>query len=480
MKRILTTLGSLILALVLAMPAMAQGSSASDKRFEEIKIEAKRRMDELKVPGIGIGIIHDGKVEMTGLGITKVNDPQPVTENTEFYIGSTTKPFTATVALKMADRGELDLNAPVRKYLPDFQVDDIEASEKAKVIDLFQHRTGWRGDYFDDPGSGEDALEKGVLAFRFLPQRTPYGEVWAYNNINYIIAGRLIQLVSRSKSYEQLVKEELLEPLGMTHTSFFMAELMADRFAVGHGAVFDGKSEPKVSFTTFPRSAYPVGALISNISDMMKWVRFQFDGKDKDGKQLLSPKLLEMSHSPLVRGELDEYTGIAWFVEDIGGSRSVFHSGRVPGFTAKVLFVPDKKFGIVVLTNSDRGIEVYDAVIALALKKYLGIEKKSLSAVAADRASFEPFEGTWIGDLEDYKFYFEGEQLKAQRLFKPIAVGGPKSFENPPPITIGSAGKDLCIMTDGPYKGTVGELLRDNAGKAKLLRMQHRIFRRGE
>lgn len=397
-----------------------------------------------------------------------------------FYIGSATKPFTSTVALKMADRGELDLNAPVRKYLPDFQVNDIEASEKAKLIDLFQHKTGWRGDYFDDLSSGEDGLQRAVQALRFLPQRTPFGEVWAYNNVNSIIAGRIIQVVSRAKSYEQLVKEELLLPLGMAHTSFFMAELMADGFAVGHGPVFDGKSDPKVSFAPFPRGLNPMGGLLSNVSDMMKWVPFQLDGKDKDGKQLLSPKLLEMSHSPLVRGELDEYTGIAWFVEDIGGSRVVFHASRVVGFTAKVLFVPEMKYGIVVLTNGDRGIEVYDAVVALALEKYLGIEKKPLTAVAASRDSLEPFSGTWIGDVEDYKFYFEGEQLKAQRLFKPVAVGAPKPSENPPPITIGSAGKDMCIMTDGPYKGTVGELSRDTAGKVKLLRMQHRIFRRGE
>jgi CubicO group peptidase (beta-lactamase class C family) len=144
------------------------------------------------VPGIAIGIIHDGIVEMAGIGITNVENPQPVTEGTQFYIGSATKPFTASVVLKMVDRGEVDLNASARRYLPNFLVDDIDASRKARVIDLFQHRTGWKGDYFDDPSTGEDALEKALLAFRFLPQRTPYGEVWAYNNVNYIIAGRLI------------------------------------------------------------------------------------------------------------------------------------------------------------------------------------------------------------------------------------------------------------------------------------------------
>jgi CubicO group peptidase (beta-lactamase class C family) len=312
---------------VLSHPA----AERADAIFDEITAAARQRMTALKVPGVAIGIACNGIVDTAGLGITNVDDPQPVTERTQFYIGSATKPFTATLALKMTERGEIDLHAPIRRYLPDFQVADIEASERARVLDVFQHHTGWQGDFFDDVSSGEDALEKAVLAMRFLPQRTPYGTVFAYQNSNYIIAGRLIQAVRRAKSYEQCVKEELLVPLGMSYTCFFMPELQAGRFAAGHGAVFDGTSRPKVSFSALPRAAYPAGALITTVSDLMKWIQFQFDGKDARGQQLLSPQLLALAHSPLVKGELDEHIGIAWFVEDIGGVRVVSHAGRSRG-----------------------------------------------------------------------------------------------------------------------------------------------------
>jgi len=478
MKKIAALFTCLVIGAMQTVPVPAAAQENTDTRFEEIKSEAQRLMDEIKVPGIAIGILHDGKVQMAGLGITNVDDPQSVTEDTVFYIGSISKTFTTSVALKMSERGELDLEAPVRKYLPEFSVLDGEASEKAKVIDLFQHRTGWQGDYFEDPSSGEDALEKAVRSFRFLPQRTPFGEVWAYNNINYIIAGRLIQVVSRAKSYEQKVKDELFLPLGMMDSSFFMAELMSERFAVGHAGVYDGTSDPKVSFAPFPRSVYPAGAILSNVTDMMKYMQFQFDGKDKDGSQLLSPELLDRAHSPLVEGELTENSGITWFVEDIGGVRTVFHAGRSAGATAKMLFAPDKQFGIVVLTNSDRGIEVYDAVIALALKKYLDIERKPMVAIDADRSALEPFVGLWLGDNEDYKIYFDNDQLMAERLYKPL--GGVQVYENPPPISMSSAGEDMVIMTDGAFQGTVGELLRDKSGEPAFLSMQHRIFRREE
>ncbi len=478
MKKIAALFTFLVIGAVQTVPVPASAQENMDMRFEEIKSEAQRLMDEIKVPGIAIGILHDGKVQMAGLGITNVDDPQSVTEDSVFYIGSISKTFTTSVALKMSERGELDLEAPVRTYLPEFMVLDGEAAEKAKVIDLFQHRTGWQGDFFDDLGSGEDALEKALLSFRFLPQRTPYGEVWAYNNNNFIIAGRLIQVVSRAKSYEQRVKEELFLPLGMTHSSFFMADLMAERFAVGHAGVSDGTSEPKVSFVPFPRTVYPAGGILSNVTDMMKWMQFQFDGKDKDGSQLLSPELLDRAHSPLVEGELTENSGITWFVEDIGGVRTVFHAGRSAGATAKMLFAPDKQFGIVVLTNSDRGIEVYDAVIALALKKYLDIERKPMVAIDADRSALEPFVGLWLGDNEDYKIYFDNDQLMAERLYKLQA--GVQIYENPPPISMSGAGEDMIIMTDGAFQGTVGQLRRDKSGKPAFLSMQHRIFRREE
>ena len=158
--------------------------------------------------------------------------------------------------------------------------------------------------------------------------------------------------------------------------------------------------------------------------------------------------------------------------------RTVFHAGRSAGATAKMLFAPDKKFGIVVLTNSDRGIEVYDAVIALALKKYLDIERKPMVAISADRSALEPFEGLWLGDNEDYKIYFDNDQLMAERLYKPL--GGVQVYENPPPISMSSAGEDMVIMTDGAFQGTVGQLLRDKSGKPAFLSMQHRIFRREE
>jgi hypothetical protein len=110
----------------------------------------------------------------------------------------------------------------------------------------------------------------------------------------------------------------------------------------------------------------------------------------------------------------------------------------------------------------------------LALKKYLDVERIPLVAIDADRSALEPFEGLWLGDNEDYKFYFDNDQLMAERLYKPL---GDFVYENPPPILMSSAGEGMVIMTDGAFRGTVGQLLRDESGNPAFLSMQHRIFR---
>ncbi len=125
------------------MPAAAQKDK--DKRFEEIKSEAQRLMDEIKVPGVAIGIIHDGKVEMAGLGITNIDDPQPVNENTVFYIGSMTKPFTSTVVLKMSEHGELG-RVQVGK------IADLSLFDPKTVTDHATYKAG-------DTGTGDELKE---------------------------------------------------------------------------------------------------------------------------------------------------------------------------------------------------------------------------------------------------------------------------------------------------------------------------------
>src|SRR6476661_2237446 len=148
---------------VASLPLRAQQRSpapaapAADARFEALASLAGARMREFGVPGVALGILHDGAVTTRGLGVTNVDDPLPVTAHTVFPIASISKTFAATMAMRLVERGALDLAAPVRRYLPDFRVEDQAASRDATVLDLLTHAGGWEGQ-ISGPDRGEDTL----------------------------------------------------------------------------------------------------------------------------------------------------------------------------------------------------------------------------------------------------------------------------------------------------------------------------------
>src|SRR5436190_24197434 len=139
-------------------------------------------MEELSIPGAALGLLFDGEEETTGLGVTSMENPLDVTPATLFQIGSIGKTFTATAVMRLVEQGQVDLDEPVRTYLPDLGLADGEVASKVTIRHLLTHTSGWVGDYFDDLGWGDDALARMVEKLADLPQLTPLGEVWAYNN----------------------------------------------------------------------------------------------------------------------------------------------------------------------------------------------------------------------------------------------------------------------------------------------------------
>jgi CubicO group peptidase (beta-lactamase class C family) len=115
----------------------------SAKTFEQLRVFVDRQMAEKAVPGVAMGVLHNGKFHTAGFGITNVDNPQLVTDNTLFQIGSITKTMTGTIMMRLAEQGKLDLDAPVRAYLPDFKVKDEQVSAQVTVRNLLTHMSGW-------------------------------------------------------------------------------------------------------------------------------------------------------------------------------------------------------------------------------------------------------------------------------------------------------------------------------------------------
>ncbi len=152
-------------------------------------------MKEFGVPGVALGIVHNGTVSIRGLGITNVEDPLPVTAHTVFPIASISKTFAATAMMRLVEQGKVDLQAPVRKYLPDFRVRDEAASRDATVWHLLTHLGGWEGQV-SGPDRGTETLANFVTTITDLMQVAPPGAAWSYNNAGFSIAGRVIEVAT--------------------------------------------------------------------------------------------------------------------------------------------------------------------------------------------------------------------------------------------------------------------------------------------
>jgi CubicO group peptidase (beta-lactamase class C family) len=176
--------------------------------------------EELDVPGVSVGVLHDGEEQYAYHGVTSIENPLPVDERTLFLCGSTTKTFTATAIVQLAARGEVDLAAPARRYVPELRVQDEDAAASVTVLQLLNHTAGWDGDFFKNTGEGEDALAGYVEAMAVLRQLTPPGEAISYHHASLAVAGRLIENVT-GMTYEAAARELLLEPLGLDNSFFF-------------------------------------------------------------------------------------------------------------------------------------------------------------------------------------------------------------------------------------------------------------------
>ncbi len=334
-------------------------SPIKDSNFGKISRHIVKEMKRLKVPGVALGIYNNGEELTAGFGITSVEHPLAVTADTLFQTGSISKTFTGTVIMQLVERGKIDLDAPVRKYIKDFKVKDKHVSEKVTVRHLLTHMGGWVGDYFNDFGNGDDALDRMVKDIAKMPQVQPLGTIWSYNNTGFNVASRIIEIVTK-KPYEQAIQEMLLDPLGLDMTFFYPSDILfTHRFVVGHQMV---KGDVKVARPwAIGRAGNGVGGVVSTVRDLLKYARFHMsNGK----KNVITGKSLKAMRVPQVDAGARGRMGITWFIRKVGDVTVYSHGGATNGQQAYFFFIPEKDFACAILTNSDDGGILNDGVFS--------------------------------------------------------------------------------------------------------------------
>lgn len=344
----------------------------------EAYIEDERSRFEVR--GVAVAIVQGDDVLLdAGFGLADEAENRPMTNDTVLAIGSSTKAFTATALGSLVDEGKLEWDKPVREYIPGFRMHDPVATENLTVRDMLSHRSGLpRHDLL---WYGNDKLTRAEVVdrLRYLEPSKGFRELWQYNNLMYLTAGHLIQLVS-GQTWEEAVQHRILDKLGMGDTSFaFDSARASGRLATPYAKVEDEiKAVPHRSLDL----AGPAGSINSTVGDLAKWVQCNVGGGRRAGVEVVTPATLRQIHAPtMVMPEgpslWDEtYSGgyaLGWFLENYRGVRVVHHGGNIDGFTALVSFAPKERIGVAVLANMN-ATSLPTVVAYRALDELLGLD----------------------------------------------------------------------------------------------------------
>ena len=437
------------------------------------------------IPGVAVGVWANGQELFACQGMTSVDNPLPIDQDTLYLLGSVTKTYTATALMCLVAGGQVELEAPVRRYIPELRLADERAAAEITVLNLLNHTAGldWRINI--DSGEGDDALAREVAKLAELKLIAPPGTRASYSEAGYNLIGRIVEKVT-GLTYERAVASLVLEPLSLSHSFFSRDDIMTRRFAVGHTPGVDGTlcvARP----WTYWRSDNPGAGLASSVADQIRWARFHLgDGRTESGHRVLPAEVLHRMKEPTVelRGSsLGDAFGICWWLRDVDGVRTVGHGGSANGQFAELLLVPERNFAVVSLSNAGPdGIPFNQSVVRWALQTYLGVTDRDREPLPYDEAQARQVVGNYENDFMTLNISTDGATLRLEVRIRPEIRAAAQTEPPPdlPPAEIGllPGDKDEYIVTSGGLTGQRGFFTRDENGAVLGVDVAGRLFER--
>lgn len=338
------------LAQVQAQPQVSQSPAELEARLAAIEKAVEEGRQQRGIPGLSLVIVKDDRViYMKGLGYRDFERKVPVTPDTLFAIGSSTKAFTSMLVAMGADEGKISLDDSPKKFLPYFKLQDPEADAKITVRDLLSHSSGLN--------RTDLAWITGVLnreeVIRVAAQAKPTAklrEKWQYQNVMYSAAGECVARAENS-TWESLIKERIFKPLGMRGSNLNVSDTLGSPdYSKGYNYDEDTKETRQLPMRDFPQVA-AAGAINSSARDMAQWLRLMLGGGAFEGKRLVSETNFAELLKPQMKVGGNIHYGLGWMLREWRGHKVAEHGGNIDGFNAQVALMPDQRLGFVMLTN---------------------------------------------------------------------------------------------------------------------------------
>ncbi|MET9380318.1 serine hydrolase domain-containing protein [Streptomyces sp. NPDC002928] len=441
--------------------------------------------EQFGIPGVAVGIWANGREVTASHGITSIENPLPVDENTLFQVASVTKTYTATALMRLVGEGKIDLDAPVRRYVPEFTLADEEAASAITVRRLLNHTAGLDWNVIIDTGEGDDALAAFVAKLAEHELIAPPGARASYSQAGFNLVGRILENVT-GLTYEQAVASLVLEPLGLAQSFFGADDVMTRRFAVGHNLGEEGTLSVARPWKG-TRANNPGGGLVTSVSDLLRWARFHLgDGRTESGERVLPTEALHRMRertAGLRASSLGDALGIAWFLREVDGVHTIGHGGSANGQFAELLIVPERDFAVVALSNAGPdGIPCNQAIVRWALETYLGVVDRDPEPSPYDAGRAQEVTGAYENDAMTFTIDTDGTGLTLEVRIKPEirAASDTELPQDHAPFPFGllPGDTDEYVITEGAFKGQRGFFSRDDSGAVVGVDLAGRLFSR--
>jgi CubicO group peptidase (beta-lactamase class C family) len=340
--------------------------------LQELLDDIAGELGHFHVPGLELAVVQDGEVVFAGgLGVRGIDDATPVGAGTLFHHGSCSKAFTGVVASLVAQDGLLDLDAPVRRYVPELLMPDPVIAERVTTRDLLSHRSGLGRHDLAWIFNGSWSRAECIKRLEHLPLIGDLRAQWSYSNFGFMLAGVVIERIT-GNSWEDEVAARIFQPLGMTRSFPTEATLTTDADSATPHVVRDDK--PVVTDVRVTQAIAPAGGIVTCAADTTSWLLAQL------GSSELPPEALTRCHElqvpipsgavPLPELALHGYS-FGWVEGAYRGRPLSWHSGGVDGFLTQTLLLPQQRFGVVACANAHMSqlpmavvFEIADAVLA--------------------------------------------------------------------------------------------------------------------
>jgi CubicO group peptidase (beta-lactamase class C family) len=470
-------------------PAAIPNTLAADAspEFRAVAEGLMQAMQQAQVPGVALGVYHDGKQESAGFGVADITTNDAVTPATRFQMGSITKTYVATAIMSLMDTGILELDVPVQGYLPDLRLADPEVAAQVTSEHLLTHTEGWYGDIIFQSESDEGAIARLVRdKLPTLPQIIPLGAHFCYNNTGYSLLGRLIEVIT-DQPFRQAMQDLVLTPLDLKSVTFDLAEAQRGPYAQSYGL---GKAGVEaVTPMVIPRAFEPAGGLWTTIDDQLRYARLHLGDGTLDGTRVLRSETVELMQTPAVPipGQ-DASAGMNWLITVRDGQRRLQHAGQTFGQTAQLVLVPEQRFAVAVLTNSSSAFGAIAAAIGGALAQYLGVGPSAPQGSPPPETppptmpaeQLVEYAGRYqVPDLT-FTLRLEDSGLVLSAALTPvpdeILPSIPPELPENAPVTF--VGPDLAVAGPDPSQGAVFAFVRKPDGSIGWLASEARLYPR--